>query len=124
GIQQERNQDNPVFPKIHRDVQLADEEAAGKEEGGKAFRPERSQVVHAQENAFWVLMQGRLHKYLLTIDRAKGAQLVQQWRQQMPLGSPLHDSQVWRQVLAPVPGQVGGDDGEEILMVVTQASAG
>src|SRR5947208_11661296 len=117
GIRQERNQDNPLFYRIRRDVPLADEEATAKEEGSTSFRPERSQVVHAQENAFWALTQGHLRKYLLTTNDAKGPRLVEQWRQSLLLGSPLHGSQIWRQAVAGVSGQgpAASDEGEEIL---------
>jgi outer membrane protein assembly factor BamB len=81
GINQLGNQDKPLFVQSIND--LARE---GKERGAGA-----SQVVHASEDDIWVLAHGDLqlrhyHKF--------GQSFPSLWQEPLPLGSPLHASQV------------------------------
>jgi outer membrane protein assembly factor BamB len=100
GIRQLRNQDAPLFHVLHEEVRAATvrERPALPLPDGRGSsslqRRGRSQVVHVQENDFWVLAQGRLQRLRLTFDRQKGPHVVAVWEQAVPLGSPLHVSQV------------------------------
>jgi hypothetical protein len=58
------------------------------------LHPGRAQVVHAEENDFWVLMEGKLLHLQLAIDRDKGLQVTKAWELPAPLGWPLHAGQV------------------------------
>jgi outer membrane protein assembly factor BamB len=86
GINQARNQDTPLF-------RLWPEEATAPARQ-EASPPQRAQVVHAEENDFWVLLGGKLQQWRLGIDREKGFQLTKQWELAQPLGSPVQASQV------------------------------
>src|SRR5439155_12841593 len=51
-------------------------------------------LVHAEEYGFWVLAGGVLQHWRLGLDRAKGRMLAPVWGHGVPLGSPLHATQV------------------------------
>lgn len=94
GVNQVRNDDKPIFP-------LLSEE---KDAVSDAGRTSRAQVVHAEENDFWVLSRGELQK--LHFDWY-GQRLTGLWRTRQPLGSPLHAGQI--------------DGGAATLFVVSQS---
>jgi outer membrane protein assembly factor BamB len=98
GINQPRNRDTHLFP-------LVPEEKAGQptDSGGHVGR---AQVIHAEANDFWVLMDGHLQQMHLALDRQKGLQVTKRWPRPFALGSPLHASQV--------------SDSRDHLFVVTQ----
>jgi outer membrane protein assembly factor BamB len=108
GIRQERNQDSALFPLVNGPFQLA----GGP--NGDAAHPGRAQVVACQDDALWVLAHGGLQKLNLTFSPAKGPQLAvdPQWADPLPLGSPLHAS------------QVEGHGASTTLFLVTQAANG
>ncbi len=92
GINQPRNVDQALFPELKEGYPL-----------GSAGRPQRAQVVHAEENDFWVLANGQLQR--LHFDRF--AQTVKPvWDNPLDLGAPLHEGQV--------------DDTGKVLFVVTR----
>src|SRR5262249_44331526 len=72
GIGQLRNQDAPLFRVLHQ-------EARGGPSADALGRRGRSQVVHVQENDFWVLAQGRLQRLRLTFDRRSGPRVISVW---------------------------------------------
>jgi outer membrane protein assembly factor BamB len=92
GINQFRNQDSPLFPLLpdgrglvngRRLPPVAEAHSAG-----------RAQVVHAEGNDFWVLLQGMLQHWQVGIDAKQGIQLsrASSWKE-VSLGSPLHAAQ-------------------------------
>ncbi|HXG10005.1 MAG TPA: PQQ-binding-like beta-propeller repeat protein [Gemmataceae bacterium] len=105
GIRQLRNQDNPLFPLVPEVSSPIKEPEIGVNRRGRA------QVVHAQENDFWVLAQGRLQRMQLTFDRRTGPRVIPVWDEPLVLGSPLHVSQVDDSPFGPGLG----------LLVVTQS---
>jgi len=85
GIRQKGNEsDAPLFPLLGIDPPTA--------EGARL--PLRAQLVHAEESGFWVLAGGLLQHWRLGLDRAKGRMLAPVWGDGVPLGSPLHATQV------------------------------
>jgi hypothetical protein len=90
GILQERNQDSALFPLVHGDFRMAPGPAAD------PAHPGRAQVVACQDDALWVLAHGGLQKLNLTLNPRTGLQLSVDplWTEPLPLGSPLHASQV------------------------------
>jgi outer membrane protein assembly factor BamB len=85
GIRQKGNEyDAPLFPLLGFDPPAA--------EGAR--QPLRAQLVHAEEYGFWVLAGGALQHWRLGLDRAKGRILAPVWGAGVPLGSPLHATQV------------------------------
>jgi outer membrane protein assembly factor BamB len=85
GIRQAGNPyDVPLFPLLGFDPPAAE----------AARQPLRAQLVHAEEYGFWVLAGGVLQHWRLGLDRAKGRILAPVWGEGVPLGSPLHASQV------------------------------
>jgi outer membrane protein assembly factor BamB len=98
GIRQPGNIDNALFPWLPKEFRVAP---------GPGSRPGRAQVVHAQEDDIWVIVHGALHRLKLGLDPGEGRQLLHVWRHLLPVGSPLHRSQV--------------DRGRETLFVVTQS---
>jgi outer membrane protein assembly factor BamB/TolA-binding protein len=98
GINQPRNRDTHLFPLV------AEDKAVPPAESGRHVG--RAQVIHAEANDFWVLMDGHLQQLHLAIDRQKGLQLTKRWPRPFALGSPLHASQV--------------SDSRDVLFVVSQ----
>ena len=80
GIKQIFNQDKPLFVQSINDLLE-----------GKDRRPAASQVVYASEDDIWVLAGGELQRR--HYDKF-GQRLPPLWQDALPLGSPLHDSQV------------------------------
>ncbi len=102
GINQVRNEDPPLFRFLPEDVSPGTA-ADGRPRG-------RAQVVHAGENDFWLLVDGRLSQWRLGLDRQHGLRLAPGWKLAEPLGWPLHAGQV--------------DPGCDNLFVVTRALKG
>ena len=73
----------------------------------------RAQIVLADAEHFWVLVDGRLHKLLLPFDRRRGPQLLHPPLGPEPFGSALHASQVRTEA-----------DGTATLFLVTLARDG
>src|SRR5439155_829204 len=84
GIQQARNSDDPLFPLLGSDPPAA--------EGAR--QPLRAQLVHAEEDGFWVLAGGALQYWRLGLDRARGLTLAPMWGDGLRPGSPLHAGQI------------------------------
>src|SRR5262249_21171630 len=80
----------PLFP-LMRDELKPKFTAAG-----DGARSGRAQVVSSQGDDLWVLAQGGMQKFCFTLDPKSGPRVVEdrQWKQPLPLGSPLHRSQV------------------------------
>ena len=98
GINQIRNDDAAIFRFVPEDYQFGSPLSAAP--------LGRAQVVHAEENDFWVLAGGKLHHIHLTLDRQKGLVVKKRWRQGIALGWPLHAAEV--------------DERHGMLFVVTQ----
>jgi outer membrane protein assembly factor BamB len=96
GINQVRNEDKPLFPSLPEEVHL----------GQATASPGRAQVVHADENDFWVLSRGALQRLQYNWFKQAVAPL---WERPLDLGSPLHAGQ-WER-----------DEKGTTLFVVTQA---
>src|SRR5207244_3621113 len=81
GIRQVNNDDPDLFLETRQGIPL------------KAERTHRgrAQVVHVADDDLWVLAQGEL--LYLHFDRY-GQRLADLWPKPLPLGSPLHASQV------------------------------
>jgi outer membrane protein assembly factor BamB len=94
GINQIRNQDTPLYRELQKDYSL----------GGDTSQPRRAQVVHVDEQDFWVLANGELQHYLLNKFKQE---LIPLWDRPLRLGMPLHGSQV--------------DETGNVLFVVTQS---
>lgn len=88
GIRQPGNDDLPLFSILGDDVHL------GGTRNETAHHRGRAQVVHVQENDYWVLAQGRLQRWQLTFDRKAGPKMTAVWKEPPALGSPLHTGQV------------------------------
>jgi hypothetical protein len=90
GIKQERTQDGALFPLVREPYRVA------LPAGSDPSHLGRAQVVACQDDALWVLAHGGLQKLNLIMSPAKGPQLAVDplWKQPLPLGSPLHRSQV------------------------------
>jgi outer membrane protein assembly factor BamB len=86
GINQPRNLDTPLFRL------LPDFKSIGP--NVDPLNLGRAQVVHVEENDFWVLVEGKLQHLQLAIDREKGLQVTKDWELPSPLGAPLHAGQV------------------------------
>ena len=81
GINQFRNVDKALFPELRAEFQL----------GTPSAVPQRAQVVHAEENDFWILANGQLQR--LHLDRF-AQQVAPVWANALALGTPLHEAQV------------------------------
>ena len=82
GIRQAGNLDSPLF------VLPAESHSAG-----DAHRSGRGQIVHADENSFWLLAQGQLRQLQLSLDFERGLRLVPRGNS-LTLGEPLQPAQV------------------------------
>ena len=82
GIQQAGNQDNPLFLYLPEPFALSTNE-----------RPNRGQVVYANEESFWILARGSLHRLRIGLNATNGLRLVPRG-QPLPLGEPIHAAQV------------------------------
>ena len=71
----------------------------------------QAEVVEVQGDDLWVLTHGLLQRLQLVWDAEKGRQLVPAWKEPLPLGEPLHASQVESDRL----------NGRGTLFLVTQA---
>jgi hypothetical protein len=95
GIVQANNKDQALFPMLSPGgLDLSPFLALS---GGGASRRAvraRAQVVHAQGDDFWVLANGRLQRINLAWSGRSGPQAVAGWDRALPVGSPLHESQV------------------------------
>jgi outer membrane protein assembly factor BamB len=117
GVRQPGNTDNALFPWLPKEFRVAaglpaaDGPPAGRGPSGGS-RPGRAQVVHAQEDDIWVIVHGALHRLQLAFDPAEGRKLSDVWEKPLPVGSPLHRSQVDRSRV---------DRSRETLFVVTQS---
>jgi hypothetical protein len=85
GIRQIRNQDSALFPLVSGEVRVEGSTAAG-----------RAQVVHCQGADLWVLAHGGLQKLSTVLYSTSGPRVTVDpvWKEALPLGSPLHQSQV------------------------------
>src|SRR5439155_13383598 len=81
GIKQIRNEDPELYPELQKDFRL----------GRESTQPRRAQVVHADEQDFWVLADGDLQR--LQLDKFN-QKMIPLWLQPLHLGIPLHASQV------------------------------
>lgn len=81
GVNQLNNHDKPLFPELKEEFDLT----------GSSDRSERAQVVHAEENDFWLLANGELQR--LHFNRY-GGKMVRLWGQPITPGAPAHVSQV------------------------------
>jgi outer membrane protein assembly factor BamB len=79
GVRQRDNQDADLFP-MHRETLT-----------GKGTRP---QVVHADSQNFWVVIEGRLHRFRVSLTAQQGWKLVPAAAPGAALGSNLHTVQV------------------------------
>jgi outer membrane protein assembly factor BamB len=95
GINQVRNDDPPLFPSLQQQWQV----------GQTTSTPGRAQVVHADEDDFWILARGQLQRLHYNWYKQQVAPL---WDRALDLGSPLHAGQL--------------DETGNTLFVVTQAS--
>jgi outer membrane protein assembly factor BamB len=84
GIKQRNNDDQPLFPLSDAGFVLG--------KPGNAPR-ERAELVHLDESNFWVLAGGGLHRAEISLGPA-GWRVHELWGNPIPLGSPLHASQV------------------------------
>jgi hypothetical protein len=121
GMQMQGNLDRALFPLLTPDKNQKKAPTAR----NPNRRRERAQIVHSQGDALWTLSDGKLQKYQLTLHRHGGQKLVPQWKEPLLLGSPLHESQVWRQPLALANSlESQADEGAEVLFLVTQSLDG
>src|SRR5262249_5299233 len=90
GVRQRQTEDPPLFPLMRDELKPKFTVA------GDGSRSGRAQVVYSQGDDLWVLAQGGLQKFCFTLDPKSGPRVVEdrQWKQPLPLGSPLHRSQV------------------------------
>ncbi len=95
GINQVRNEDTALYRELANDHHL----------GGDSTQLRRAQVVHADEQDFWVLANGELQQ--LQLDRFN-QKMIPLWDRALQLGLPLHASRV--------------DETGQVLCVVTQSS--
>lgn len=100
GIKQKGNRDPSLFPWFTHDLTIGQ---------GKPDRAARAQVVHADAERIWTLNNDRLHCLRMSFNAKAGPQVAPAWQEPVPLGVPLHDSQVLRD-----------DTGAAILFLVTQ----
>jgi outer membrane protein assembly factor BamB len=89
GIRQFRNQDSALFPWVREEIRVEDSAGQGAAAG-------RAQVVHCQGDDLWVLAHGGLQKLSTVLYSATGPRVTVDpaWKEPLPLGSPLHQSQV------------------------------
>jgi tetratricopeptide (TPR) repeat protein len=91
GIKQLGSSDSPLWPMLRDGLRVAAPPtfAAGTSAG-------RSQVVSCQGDDLWVLIQGALQKFTMTLSSSAGPRLTVDplWQRPLLLGSPLHRSQV------------------------------
>jgi hypothetical protein len=98
GIKQVRNLDDPIFPELPEKAAEPKQPPLRAEAGLL-----RGQVVHVADNDFWILANGELQR--IHFDPF-GPRTVPVWDRPLPLGSPMHASQV--------------DDSTKTLFVVSQ----
>ena len=108
GIRQTRNLDTALFPFLPGNgAQLSLDPFLKPHPNVRG----RAEVVEVQGNDLWVLGHGQLQRLQLALDGAKGLSLVPVWKEPVPLGSPLHASQV----------EIDRVNGRGTLFTVTQA---
>lgn len=84
GFRQPGMLDAPLFPLLDREPRVAD----------PAAPPAKAQLVHAEEQGFWVLAGERLQHWRLELDRLAGRRLTAGWSLAVKLGAPLHEPQI------------------------------
>jgi outer membrane protein assembly factor BamB len=89
GIRQFRTQDNALFPWVREEIKVESTAGSGAAAG-------RAQVVLCQGDDLWVLAHGGLQKLSTVLYSASGPRVTVDpvWKELLPLGSPLHQSQV------------------------------
>jgi outer membrane protein assembly factor BamB len=97
GINQHENKDDGLFPLV---VNQPKDRLAG---------AGRGQIVHAEEQGFWYLVNGELNFMVKGFHLKEGLKLAPGWKSPVKLGTPLHASQV--------------STDRSTLYVVTQTSA-
>ncbi len=107
GIHQERTRDAVLFPFLPGSGALSLDPFLKPHPNLRG----RAEVVEVQGNDLWVLGHGQLQRLQLVLDGAKGLSLVPVWKEPVPLGSPLHASQV----------EIDRSTGRSTLFTVTQA---
>jgi hypothetical protein len=116
GIKQFHNDDHPLFPMV-----MPDPKRKGHGIDLDPFLKfdtrdrGRAQVAHAaEENNFWILAHGKLNRLKLLLNPAVGPKVFPGWTNgALPLGSPLHASQVYEYAFDKGPRST-------TLMLVTQ----
>jgi hypothetical protein len=108
GIRQARNADAELFPWLPGGG--LDVSAYLRDEGPWQSVRRRSEVVQVAGDDLWVLAGGRLQRLRLAWGAGVGPEVVRGWPRALPLGSPLHASQVVEDPLA----------GRSTLFLVTQ----
>ncbi len=93
GVNQIRNQDQPIFPELKEEPRLGQGEQ----------RLGRAQVVYAKENDFWVVANGEMQRFYFDPFRARMTTL---WPNPLRIGSPLHAAQP--------------DEAAKVIVLVTQ----
>jgi hypothetical protein len=85
GIREKGNRDKLLFRLLQSDFRLEDADSSHRA---------RALVVHADQENYWVLSGGRLHRLQRTFTAQSGPALVRRWPQPVKVGSPLHAGQV------------------------------
>src|SRR5205823_900626 len=88
GIRQDGTADRLLFPLLGQELSTQATRSAATPALSTQNRPARAQLVHAEEDGFWVLAGGALQRWRLGMSRREGWRLTRAWEPGVPLGAP------------------------------------
>jgi outer membrane protein assembly factor BamB len=95
GLPQPFNTDGPLFPLVGNGIfDLGSIRPPAPGTAGAGSNRGRAQVAYAQEGYVWILAQGQLDCFKLSLQRDLGPRLIPAWAQPVALGTPLQETQI------------------------------
>src|SRR5262249_5998175 len=94
GIKQANTKDQALFPMLAAGGLSLDPFRPGTAAAAADPGRGRSQVVQVHGDDVWVLARGQMQRLAIAWNNSAGPRPVACWKEPLPLGSPLHASQI------------------------------